>query len=155
MSWAEPLGRWPQVKDYRWRGGLPISSWGVPLEIRAKVFCDFSLWSPTDHLSKLCRESSHSNTEMVLDEHLQQKKMLLLFRHTWTPLFIFQQCLNKRCSSLHCQMGRNWRRRGTGPNAAWRSPVLPPPPPPGFSKSQAAGVHDQPQLQASCIYTSK
>lgn len=42
-----------------------ISSRGVPLELRAKVFCDFSLWYLTDHLPKIC-ESSHSKAETVL-----------------------------------------------------------------------------------------
>lgn len=44
---------------------------GVSLELRAKVFCDFSLWYLKDHLPKIC-ESGHSKTELLLYKHLQQ-----------------------------------------------------------------------------------
>lgn len=106
---------------------LSISSQGVPLELRAKAFCDFSLWSLTNHLPKICREASHSKAEMLLYKHLQQKRMF--FSSGWTLLFIFKQYLNKRCCSFHCKMGRNFKRRGNWPNSAWRSPVLSSPPP--------------------------
>lgn len=91
---------------------LPISSLEVPLELKAKVFCDFSLWSLTGHLPKPRGESSHSNTEILLSMHLQQKRMFSLSRHHWTPVFIFQQYLHKKCCSFHCKTGRNGTRRG-------------------------------------------